>query len=315
MKYFIFLLLLLLSLFVQAQIPQDFVAYYPLDNNANDLSPYAFNGTVYNVQPTDGALNFAYHFNGYSSKILTSSNNRNVTNVVTINAWVRATQNHYGFVVGKYDWQIDKGYHLAVWNNGHAFLAGRNTANSYTMVLSQSPVTDGKWHHLTGIIDGNTWQLYVDCHLQNTEYSTANIPDLTNNESLAIGYYPLGDNGNHRYFSGDIDEVYVYNRVLTYNEIHSFCTDGIGNIDETNFNHTSPQIKIYPNPFADYLVIFTEKKIKSISIFDVSGKNLLNKKINNYKLNLNVEQLTKGVYVAKVQIENGKTVIKKIIKE
>ena len=309
-------LLFILFLFIylaKAQIPTDYVAYYPLDNNANDLSSYSYNGTVYNVQSTYGAINFSYHFNGYSSKILTSGNNRNVTNIVTVSAWVRTTQNHYGFVVGKYDWQIDKGYHLAVSANGHAFFAGRNTANSYSMVSSQFPVTNGKWHHLLGIVNGNTWQLYVDCQLQGTYYSAASNPDLTNNEDLAIGYYPLGDTGNHRYFDGDIDEVYVYNRELTVNEIHAFCTDGIGSVEEDN-SHMGKVVKILPNPAGNHIKLLSDKKIKSISIFDNSGKNLFSKNFDNYDLTINLLQFKKGIYVIKILFSDKKIIFKKIIK-
>ena len=313
MKKTFITILFLTAYWATAQIPTDYVAYYPLDNNANDLSTNMFNGTVYNAQPIDGAINFAYHFDGYSSKILTSNNNRNVTNIVTVSAWVRTTQNHYGFVVGKYDWMVDKGYHLAVWNNGHAFIAGRNTSNSYAMVVSQAPVTDGKWHHILGIVNGNTWQLYVDCQLQGTYYSTANTPDLTNNEDLAIGYYPLGDTGNHRYFDGDIDEVYVYNRELTINEIHAFCTDGIGAVEEAN-SHMEQVVKILPNPAGNHIKFLADKKIKSISIFDNSGKYLFSKNFDNYNLNINLQQFEKGIYLVKILFSDNKIILKKIIK-
>ncbi len=315
--FFVFILLFFYNVF--GQIPQDFVAYYPLDNNANDYSTNGFNGYIYYTQPVTGVFNDAYSFNGLNSRIVTSANNRNITSIITISAWIKTiSQNDYGFVVSKYDWRVDKGFHLAVWYNGHAFLGGRNTSNNYFMVQSQMPVNDGKWHHLVGVINGNTWQLWVDCELQNTVYSSASTPDLTNNETLSFGYYPLGDTGNHRYFNGEIDEVYLYNRELTPTELQALCDRSVNAIETSNNsdNLLTSNIKIYPNPVENYFTIKSDKLIKHVAVFDETGKIIINKEFHTKKINLDLIRIkVKGVYFIKIELFNGEVLAKTIIKK
>ncbi len=316
MKYLSILFFFIIFSNLNGQIPQDYVGYYPLDTNANDFSINGFNGQSYNTQIVPGIFNNAYNFNGINSKVISSGDNRNITNVVTVSAWVRTdSQNRYGFVVSKYDWRIDKGFHLAVWNNGHAFLAGRNTSNNYIMVLSQMPVNDGKWHHLLGVIDGNTWKLWVDCELQNTVYSSASNPNLTNNEALAFGYYPLGDNGNHRYFDGDIDEVYLYNRQLTQNELDILCDRSPDAIETNTDSVPEYSVLIFPNPTGNSIKITSKKLIQQVSIIDESGKIIFSKKDNAYNLNLILDKIVKGIYIIKIQLFDNQTVYKRIIKK
>ena len=301
---------------INGQIPQDYVGYYPLDTNANDFSINGFNGQSYNTQIVPGVFNNAYNFNGINSKVISSGDNRNITNVVTISAWIRTNaQNRYGFVVSKYDWRIDKGFHLAIWDNGHAFLAGRDTSNNYIMVLSLMPVNDGKWHHLLGIINGNTWKLWVDCELQDTVYSSASNPDLTNNEALAFGYYPLSDNGDHRYFEGDIDNIYLYNRELTQNEIQALCVRNPVAIETDNGNISEYNVMIYPNPTNNNIKITSNTLIQQVTIIDESGKTILSKKINTNSLNLILNQIDKGIYIVKIQLHGNHLIYKRIIKK
>jgi len=315
---FLLIFIILSNINVIGQIPQDFVAYYPLDNNAFDYSTYGFNGYTYAVQSVPGVFNDAYNFNGVNSKIVTSGDNRNITNVVTLSAWIKtSSQNDYGFVISKYDWRIDKGFHLSVWFNGHAFLGGRNTGNNYIMVQSQMPVNDGKWHHLLGVINGNTWKLWVDCELQNTFNSSALTPDLTNNEALSFGYYPLGDNGNHRYFNGEIDEIYLYNRELTPVEKQTLCDRNPTAIetDEDSNLLIKSFINIFPNPVNDNLTIQSNKQIKNIILFDETGKILIKKTIHDKISRLKFTTQTKGVYFIKIEFFDGEVLLKKIIKK
>jgi hypothetical protein len=66
------------------------------------------------------------------------------------------------------------------------------------------------------------------------------------------------------------------------------------------------QIKIYPNPVSDILIIESKDKIGSISIFDLSGK--LVEVINtgeSKSAKINVNSYTKGKYILKTEAKNG----------
>lgn len=71
-------------------------------------------------------------------------------------------------------------------------------------------------------------------------------------------------------------------------------------------------IGVYPNPTSDFLSVRSSIGVKSVEIFDAAG-NIVNAKTEKTE-NIDVRHLTKGVYVVKVNLENGKTQSKKIVK-
>ena len=73
-------------------------------------------------------------------------------------------------------------------------------------------------------------------------------------------------------------------------------------------------IKAYPNPVVEVLNIESPSKVKSVSIFDASGKNAANFELNATKSQVNLSRLAPGVYLVKVVTENGTNTIKVIKK-
>ena len=79
----------------------------------------------------------------------------------------------------------------------------------------------GEWHHLVGVVDGNKKFLYLDGKL--AKEGNFNGPMQTNGSSeTEIG--SAGDGG----FIGIIDEVVIYNRALSVNEVKNlFASEGL----------------------------------------------------------------------------------------
>lgn len=73
-----------------------------------------------------------------------------------------------------------------------------------------------------------------------------------------------------------------------------------------------PEIKVYPNPTADFLYLQTEENIKNIQLFSFEGKI-----IKNYTstTSLDLKNLPTGKYILKIQLENGKVGQQQIIKK
>jgi hypothetical protein len=85
-----------------------------------------------------------------------------------------------------------------------------------------------------------------------------------------------------------------------------FAIDNIG--DET--------IKIFPNPFKDYIAIESNPELKQIEIIDLNGTTVINKEVNftiNQATVINAENLLNGVYFLKLKFKN-EAIIKKIVK-
>lgn len=71
-------------------------------------------------------------------------------------------------------------------------------------------------------------------------------------------------------------------------------------------------VSIYPNPVKDVLNIKTANKIKTHKVYNLSGQ-VLNAKLISDKT-IDFSRLEKGIYVVEIQLENGKKISQKIIK-
>mgnify|MGYP003635436524 CR=1 FL=1 len=217
----------------QINLSNGLVAHFTFDGNALDSSPLGINGTVNNATLTPGInsnADSAYFFNGLDAYVDCDTNNRGISNQLSISVWVKTTMLNIGWVVGKYDWHVDKGFAIQI-KDGQPFVSGRNGNNQYFSTFRTHAtilVNDGNWHHLTAIMNGNSWSMYTDCQLDTTITAGTSLSALDNPEPLAIGYYPLGGGTfNHNYFEGAIDEVRIYNRTLTADELQTLCKKDI----------------------------------------------------------------------------------------
>ncbi len=76
----------------------------------------------------------------------------------------------------------------------------------------------------------------------------------------------------------------------------------------------SNSLYVFPNPTNSEVNINCGYKIKSIQIFDEQGKRLLEKEVNTYNYQLNLDNYPTGTYLIKVQTNSGQAT-KKVIKE
>lgn len=83
------------------------------------------------------------------------------------------------------------------------------------------------------------------------------------------------------------------------------------NINKSN-GHT---IKIYPNPINDNFNIVLNKKVEGfIHLYSIDGKLISSKRIENIKNSINSSHLEKGIFIVKIQLENGEISQHRIIK-
>lgn len=197
------------------------VAYFPFNNNADDESGYGDDGVVSGALITVdrfGNASSAYTFDGVNDNITCGNGYRNITSTVSISVWVK-TSTEVGHIVSKYDAKVDKGWFISFNSGGNLGLYGRNTGGEFARAETSLKFNDNQWHNLIGIIDSNSFKLWVDGNLVGEDELYAANPDLTNNDQLGIGHWALGDLGEHMYYEGIIDDVLIFNRVLTPEEI------------------------------------------------------------------------------------------------
>jgi hypothetical protein len=88
---------------------------------------------------------------------------------------------------------------------------------------------------------------------------------------------------------------------------------GTENTLSTNDNEfSSTKTTIYPNPVASTFSISGKEFVEEIAIYDVMGKKVLSEK--PVSQTINIEHLSKGMYLAKIKTANGTTAVK-LLKE
>lgn len=74
------------------------------------------------------------------------------------------------------------------------------------------------------------------------------------------------------------------------------------------------KVKIYPNPVVDYLSIESAEKVKSISVFDATGKLISTQIMKVGKSKADLSKLNAGVYIVKIEFANETQTVKVIKK-
>ena len=83
-----------------------------------------------------------------------------------------------------------------------------------------------------------------------------------------------------------------------------FCIDNVGNFPLSSNTINQEIINIYPNPFSDFIYINSKDSDNyTISLFNILGELIIDKKINLQQLNLS--NLPNGQYFLKIESESG----------
>jgi hypothetical protein len=323
---------LLLSNLALTQIPNyvptnGLVGWWPFNSNANDESEYTNDGLVYGATLTQdryGNPNSAYNFNGVSDYIeVLDDNSLDFTNSYSLSAWYRTTDDftYNQTILGKGNDIGGSGYNMTInsaiisydnlqiqsgFNNGLGFVDG--VINGAAMTPSVDIFTTN-WHHIIGTYDGNTAKLYIDGVLMDTiqiefSLSISEQPLLFGNETHTL----------YRYFEGDIDDIGLWNRALTNDEVlklyRASSPETTTNTGGHVINNFDINLDIYPNPTTDVVNIdfhdlnkFEGGKVK---IMSMSGQIVYEENITQSKMTLSVvDRFSKGIYIVTTTDSGG----------
>lgn len=93
-----------------------------------------------------------------------------------------------------------------------------------TLVASSGALVTGVWTHVVATYDGLTMRLYKDGVLVGSRQKSGAL-DAGAGVPIAVGNQPPG--AGARAFDGAIDDIRIYERVLTFNEIQALAQSGI----------------------------------------------------------------------------------------
>ncbi|HZB64842.1 MAG TPA: alkaline phosphatase family protein [Nitrososphaeraceae archaeon] len=112
---------------------------------------------------------------------------------------------------------------FGIWLNEKEHLTGGfETKNGKDFfVVSENKYTDNNWHHVLLTYNQSVLKLFVDKNLQAKKNTQGEIPDDNNLPFIRLGANFLKQNN---FYVGSIDNVLLWNRSLSENEISSFFT-------------------------------------------------------------------------------------------
>jgi len=238
---------------LMAQVPSyvpsnGLVGWWPFNANANDESGNGNNGTVNGATLTTDRINlnnYAYSFSGNEFISIPNSNTLN-SNYVTISVWFQTSSLSFGSLVYKTDPSaINEQYGIVLNypnpNNSIWSIKNGNNCNSpgigwQTLTLVQN-LSDSIWHNLICTYDGTLSKIYLDNNLiSNSTFSTDIIDACGGEINIGKGY-----NSNY-FYSGKIDDIGIWNRALTQDEITALYNGCSGNGISLQPNNVSTSI-------------------------------------------------------------------------
>ena len=259
---------------VSVQLQNGLQAFYPFCGNANDISGNGLNGTVVGATLTSdrfGNLNSAYSFAQNQQINIPNTSGKN-TYPLTISLWYntasvsdgqgqngRSIFTKYtpaswnGFGIGLFDYS-NEGQGLAT-----APLYLRNTSNRVIglyneSAFNQSNVHFNTWYHVVFTLDANGGKMYLNGQLISTHNWTG-----TAGPSNCLDLWKIGGMWNY-WFNGKIDDVAIWNRVLSPIEVQEIYNTPMTTTSSTylwSTGETTPTISVSPTQTTQYSVAVT----------------------------------------------------------
>ena len=206
-------------------IEDGLAAHWKLDENKGaavaDSSGNNHNGTVLGntlQSSSGGKINGAVKLDGNGDFVkITGYKGITGSNPRTITAWIKTDFANGEIVSWGLGGSAGSRWVLRIDEYGRlGIIAGAGATTATTVV------NDGKWHHVAAVSDGgniSNVQLYVDGELDELSNADDRAIDTVSSADVCIGIFEFAGN----YFNGLIDNVGIYGRTLTADEISSLA--------------------------------------------------------------------------------------------
>lgn len=294
------------------------VAYYDFNTDANNKAGNNFNLTAVTLNSEVGAPAFindgkaggAASFNGnnaFWNQTEFASYSADSDKSLTISTWIRHRNNNT-----KQFFTMFELFESMFLRSNVSF--GISRANAiFNATSGNVSLPPNQWVHVTAIYDQVESQirLHVNGDLRATITGITGFHAYNSVFMVGAGANNATPNFATKGFVGDIDEMYIFNRVLNKEEIYGMMNMSPVVITSVRNAKFEP-LTLYPNPAQSKFIIETgSEEIKSVRIFDVSGKVLLR---TNQK-EIDISNFSQGVYFVKIETANGNTHVQRLQKK
>lgn len=205
----------------------------------NDLTKV---GTA--AQTSDGYLGDAFTLDGNSDYLtITASSSLDITGNITLTAWAKGTLSATTSVLvcrfyrSSANWaQYCMGYGSSTLNNTFLHISD-DVTNDYGIYYPPNSYDPEDWHHIAYTWNGTYIDTYNDgVRVNSTPSSIAAI------QSVPSAKFNIGADAwtvDRYFFNGEIDDVMVFNRSLSSDEVAALYADQSNKYLEENFTHLS----------------------------------------------------------------------------
>ncbi|MBD3320649.1 MAG: hypothetical protein GF350_06100 [Chitinivibrionales bacterium] len=202
------------------------VAFYPFNGNANDLSGYSHDGELIGVTPTRNRFeedSGAFHFDGTGDRIrIPHSEELDIEGSLSISVWIKPEwlSARECIVFRGDDVSGEDPYYIRIYSgNTLDYLVTSLRDSTVSEVgmydFSMTQIADGNWSHVAMVFENrSSLSLYINGTIANSQQTNFDNRGADRDMDLFIGGAASGQN-----FYGDIDDVRIYSRALSGNEV------------------------------------------------------------------------------------------------
>jgi hypothetical protein len=296
-----------------AQIPTNgLISSYTFNlGNANDETG-SNNGTVFGATLTEdrfGNENKAYVLDGVNDYIDFGDvpGFQMGKNDFSISFWMNYDTDQLSQVIGKRGGSSNnyEQYNILIGSNLSVVPTTSSSVNYFLRsnglnATESAGDLKGSWRHIVLVFDyDGVKSLYVD-NVLNSSSSTTFTGDFNAvGSSLIVGFF---DQSSGYYYDGKIDDIYIYNRVLSEADITALYEAEDPTLSVKEFE--KGPLSVYPNPTNNVLKINSNKVLGAI-ITNAQGAFIRSIEIKE-ETTIDVSNYAQGVYF--IRTEEGQTV-------
>jgi hypothetical protein len=221
------------ELWWEARLP---IVHWRFDEGEGDTaydSAGDHDGTVYGAQWTEGMIDGALDFDGHNDYVDFGDIDELEfgDEDFSVSFWFNTAGPHDdggggGKIVSKYNYGTGRQWAFTQkqFYEGRIYWYTSPDGSTREDLISEGSEYENEWVHVVGVREGATKLLYIDCVLDNTGPTDGVITGKST--KVLVGAFQ-DPSHTFNFFNGKIDDVRVYNRALSAEEIEEFCVGGL----------------------------------------------------------------------------------------